>query len=453
MKKVSPVEQAEPGAGPEAAPVGGQRRAGRRRSGRATTGRTAGTRPAAPGRRATAAASAHHRPAGGAARSRPAAVAARTGCLATSTMPAIVPDQAGRPATPEPTRHEPAVPGGCRPAGRDDGSGRGVCAAPRLPGPPGRWQMRTSPPSDRPGRAGCPPRSLSTGRTVPPARGTCSTQLQVHAVAAADRRRSPAPTHWTWHDRPTHRGATPSGQQALHEGVRKPPTEKDPLTVRGDGRVAVNRSPNESPRPTACRSGVFSACVDPASRPAGQHGRRSKRPAAAARMVGGEQARRREHIVAVDDDRRGRGAAPSRRRGRPAPRPGSPRRAAARAAAPHRTRPRSRTRRRSPAAAACRRRDRRGRAGAATWPRAAAIAAGRVSVAGRNAGSAARGRGGRRAVGLVRRRAAARPRPPRPRRARSSRMPEVALDRAAAPQRAGHLARGRRSSGSGVSTE
>ena len=29
---------------------------------------------------------------------------------------------------------------------------------------------------------------------------SCSTQLQAHAASAAVSRRSPAPTHWTWHD-------------------------------------------------------------------------------------------------------------------------------------------------------------------------------------------------------------------------------------------------------------
>lgn len=101
-------------------------------------------------------------------------------------------------------------------------------------------------------------RSLSTGRTAPPAREPAPPIAQVHAAAAPDQRRSPAPTHWSW-VRPE-----PLASRSCAKALGSRPRKGLPEPTRAP-RVAVNDIRREVSAVAACRSGVFRS-RPPASR-------------------------------------------------------------------------------------------------------------------------------------------------------------------------------------------
>ena len=232
-----------------------------------------------------------------------------------------------------------------------DGSGRGLR---RAPPPRPSWPVADvhPPPSDRPGANWLPTAGRCLLAAPCPCPWPCSTLTQVHAVAAARIApvARPHPLDLAWPSGIMRRGPVILASNRCDEGTRKQPTEKDSLTVRGAaGPLSTVRRPNVSrpgvsPRRVPGNLRLFRSTRKPYdarfSRPSW---RCSRRPTAqqtdgGRRMFGHEQARGRQDIVQVHGGRPPPGAAPSRPRCRPT-RPQRRRRPrpARHAGAPHRT--------------------------------------------------------------------------------------------------------------------
>ena len=164
------------------------------------------------------------------------------------------------------------------------GSGRGMSRAP----PPrpllagGRCALAAFGPTR--GELAAHRGPLSTGRTVPPCPWPCSTQMQAHAAAAPESRRSPAPTHWSWHGHPGHdyppkygwdRDPVDHWPVGVARRRSQSSPRKGPIEGTWERRHACQHFAKPISASTACRPGVFFAQPPP------RHQHFTRRPATA----------------------------------------------------------------------------------------------------------------------------------------------------------------------------
>ncbi len=136
-----------------------------------------------------------------------------------------------------------------------NGSGRGSRRAPPSLAPPGRWQMCTAAFGPTRGELAAHLGTLSTGRTVPLPVDSLHPVASPRRWSAAESRRSPAPTSWTWSGHRRVRGATryAIGQSALRRRRSKAAHGKGPIDGTRRLPARVNRCRPSMFRGTACR--------------------------------------------------------------------------------------------------------------------------------------------------------------------------------------------------------